>query len=342
VAEQQTPSKELAAILEDIPAVDIDTAGSVGKKLMAGGPAVIEELIGMVGQYFGDPAGAMAKYAMHGAALHAGRPGGDKGRKMVAEVLAGQLAKEHSVDMKAFIIRQLQFCGRSDETPSMAKFLSDKQLCEPATQALLAIGGATAAAALRGALAGAEGKHRVTLLNAVGRLRDKGSVPSARKLARDENRDVRIAALYALGNIGDAESSSVLLEAVGGKDSYERTQAVDACLLLARRLGEQGDTANAAKTCRALSTARNYDRCAALAVLAETCGTDAVGDVMAAMDSKDVKVRHPAARTAVKLAGAIAKKHSAEAGKLLKKALKATKDRVVIQDAEMLLAGSGK
>jgi len=347
VAKQQTLSKELAAILEDIPAVDIDTAGGVGKKLIAGGSAMIEEIIGLVGQKFGDPAGAMPKYAMHGAALYAGRPGADQERKIVAEVLAGQLAKKHSADLKAFIIRQLQFCGRPDEVPALAKFLGDEWLCEPATQALLAIGGDAAVAALRGALAGAKGKHRVTILNAVGRLRDKGSVPVARKFVRDKDRDVRLAALYALGNIGDAESTAVLLAAADGKESYERTQATDACFLLARRLAEQGDTKNAAKTCRALSAARKspadvYDRCAALALLAETCGAAAVGDVMGAMDSQDVKVRHPAARTAVKLAGAIAKKHSSEADKLLKKALKATKDRAVIQDVELLLAGSGK
>ena len=347
MAKQQTPSKELAAILEDIPAVDIATAAGVGRKLIAGGPAMIAELIDLVGQEFGDAAGAMPKYAMHGAAIYAGRPASDKGRKMVAEALAGQLAKKHSADLKAFIIRQLQFCGRPDEVPALAKFLGNQQLCEPAVQALLAIGDDTAAAALRGALVSAKGKHRVTILNAVGRLRDKGSAPAARKFAGDKDRDVRLAALYALGNMGDAESVTVLLAAAEGEESYERTQATDACLLLARRLGEQGETKNAAKICRALSTTRKspadvYDRCAALALLAETCGADAVGDVMGAMDSEDVKFRHPAARTAVKLAGAIGKKHSAEADKLLKKALKATKDRVVIQDAELLLASSGK
>jgi len=347
VAKQQTPSKELSAILEDIPAVDINTAGGVGKKLIAGGPTLIAELVALVGQKFGDSAGAMAKYAMHGAALYAGRQGADRERKMVAEALAGQLAKKHSNDLKAFIIRQLQFCGRADEVGALASFLGDRQLCEPATQALLAIGGDKAAAALRVALVGAKGKHRVTILNAVGRLRDKGSAPAVRKFAGDKDRDVRLAALYALGNIGDAESAAVLLAAADGKESYERTQAAEACFLLARRLAEQGDTKNAAKICRALSAARKSPadvcyRCAALAVLAETCGAEAVGDVMGALDSKDVKVRHPAARTAVKLAGAIGKKHSAQADKLLKKALKATKDRVVIQDAELLLAGSSK
>lgn len=339
MAKQKTPSKQLAAILEDIPAVDAATASKVGEKLIAGGPDMISELIGLVGQEFGDPSGAMAKYALHATALYAGRPGKDEARKAVAEALAGQLAGRHSDEMKAFVIRQLQFCGRSEESGALASFLGDKRLCEPATQALVSIGGDKSAAALRKALGSAAGRSRVTLLNAVGRLKDAGSVPLARKLAGDADRDVRLAALYALGNIGDAESSATLLAAARGKDSYERTQALDACFLLAR----SGDVKIAAEICRAVSTSRKdpsdvRDRCAALAVLAETCGAEAVADVAKAMDSKNAKLRHPAARTAVKLALAIGARHSAKSKELLKKALKSTKDDSVVRDAEALLA----
>ena len=342
MARQNTPSAALAAIFKDIPSADVATAGNVGQKLIAGGSALIQEIIALVGQKFGDPEGITPKYALHGAVLYAGRPGADKARKMVAGALAEQLAKDHSDDMKAFLIRQLQFCGQSAQVPALAKFLGDKTLCEPATQALLALGDKAATAAIRGAMGRAKGKHRVTLLNAVGRLKDKDSAGAARKLASDSDRDVRIAAFYALGNIGDAESAGVLLKAAVGKESYERTQAVDACLLLACSLAENGDTANAAKTCRGLSTDRSYDRCAALAVLARTCGPEATADVMKAMDCKDVKVRHPAAGTAVKLASTIAKSDSAQSEKLLKKAVESTTDGAVIYDARTLLAAIGK
>ena len=42
----------------------------------------------------------------------------------------------------------------------LGKLLADDRLCEPATQALLAIGGAEAAGAMREALGGAKGKRR--------------------------------------------------------------------------------------------------------------------------------------------------------------------------------------
>jgi hypothetical protein len=338
VAKQNEPSSKLVAILKDIPAADAASAGAAAEKLISGGAETINELVELVGQKFGDPAGATPKYALHAAVLYAGRPGDGKARKTVAEALAGQLGKDHSPELKAFIIRQLQFCGRAAEVSVLAKFLGDKRLCEPATQAMLAIGGEESAAALRGALGSAKGKLRAGLLNAVGRLKDKPSAPAARGLLADKERDVRIAAMYALGNIGDAESAGALIKAAGGADSFERTQAVDACLLLARSLAAGGDSANAAKTCRAIPTERSHDRCAALAALAETCCSEAIGDLNAAMDCKDVKVRHPAAVIAVKLAGMIRREHPARTRELLTKVIGATKDAVVVRSAEALLS----
>lgn len=49
----------------------------------------------------------------------------------------------------------------------LAKFLSDDKLCEPATQAMLAIGSEAALAAFREALPKAEGKRKVTINQAV-------------------------------------------------------------------------------------------------------------------------------------------------------------------------------
>jgi len=347
VARKKVSVDELKSAMSRLPAADAETAAKVCAKLAAVGPGVVEALVGMVGQEFGDPNGAVPKFALHGLAVYAARPGGEKDRKTVAEALAGQLKAKHSFDLKAFIIRQLQFCGRAEEVPALAKLLTDAKLCEPAVQALLAIGGDKAIATLRTALGVAKGKRRVTILNAVGRLGDKGSAAAARKSVADPDTDVRLAALYALGSMGDAESLAALTKAATGKDTYERTQATDACLLLARRLGERGDKKNAAKICRRISAARKapgevHDRCAALAVLAETNGADAVGDVLTAMDSKNPRICNPAARTAVRLAEAIAKDHAPEAGNLLAKVVKATKERTTIQAAELLGSSMGR
>ena len=102
--------------------------------------------------------------------IYASRPDADDERRVVAEALAEELAAEHSDELKAFIARQLQLCGRASNVPAIAKLLTNDRLCEPATQALLAIGGKEAQQAVRSALPQASGQRRATLSQAVGLL----------------------------------------------------------------------------------------------------------------------------------------------------------------------------
>ena len=336
----------LAEILEQLPTDDDALASRVLEELLEGGPATVAQLVEMVGDEFGDPQGVQPKFALHGLAIYAGRPGANAARKMVAETLAEQLAAEHSDELKAFVCRQLQLCGRPEEVSALARLLDSDRLCEPATQALLAIGGEGASAALRNALPGAQGKRVPTIVKALGRLQDKASAAAIRRVADDPDRDVRLTAWYALGNMGDAEAADLLLKAAQLEAPYERTQATDACLLLGRRLAEAGDAQRAEKVFQELLLKRKgpedvHHWCAALQGLAEALGAKAIGDVTAALDSRDAKVRLPAARTAVDLAGSIRRDEPQQAEKLLKQVLEATDEEAVRQQAQMLLGEVG-
>jgi len=160
-------SKELLEVLEKLPADDYQTAQGLCEKLLLGGSDTIEQLVEMVGDRFGVSEGVKAKYALHGLVHHACRPGNDGGRKLLVETLAGQLSADHSDELKAFVIRQLQLCGRPDEVPALAKLLDNDRLCKPATQALVAIGGDAALRALRDAQPEAEDSRKVAVDQAV-------------------------------------------------------------------------------------------------------------------------------------------------------------------------------
>jgi len=340
------PSQKLAAALEKLPEKAIEGGRQVCKELLAGGRSVVQELISLVGDEFGDPAGVKPKYALHGLVMYASRPKADDERKMVAETLAAELKPDRSPELQAFIARQLQWCGRAEEVPALARLLTGERLCEPAAQALLAIGGKEATAALRKALGGATGKRRVTIVKALGRLRDASSARAVRKDAGSNDRNLRLVALYALGNMPDPAAIPIELDAADVKGRFERSQAVDASLRLARRLAAEGNTEDAEKICRHFLSTRKapedvHDRCAALHDLAMSAGVKAVDDVMAALNSKELKYLVPAARTAVKLARLIRKDHRAEAEKLLKEVLKATGEKAVLQEAEVLLGKAG-
>jgi len=237
---KREPSDKVAAAFAKFPAPTAQAAGPVCKDLLAGGKAVIDELIALVGENFGDADGVKAKYALHAVTLYAGRPGATGDCKTVASALAAHLGANHSEDIKAFLCRQLQFCGRTDDVPALAPLLDHEQLCDPAAQALCAIGGTKATRAMANALSGAKGKRRVTLIAALGHLGDASALATIRKAATDNDGDARLAALYALANAGDAQAIDICIKAASAKPSFERSQAFDACLLLARRLAELG------------------------------------------------------------------------------------------------------
>jgi hypothetical protein len=156
-------SPKMAAVLEKLPADDYAAAQQVLGEVISGGPKAVRELIVAVGEKFGDPAGAKPKYAVHGVVMYAGRPGAEAERKMVAAALAEELQADHSDELKAFVCRQLQLCGGDAEVPALAALLESDRLCEPAAQALQAIGGDAAAKALEAAQSKATGGRKATL-----------------------------------------------------------------------------------------------------------------------------------------------------------------------------------
>jgi HEAT repeat protein len=157
--------------------------------------------------------------------------------------------------VKSFIVRQLQVCGGKEVAAALGKLLADRDLCEPATQALLAIEQG-AAGQFRSALAKAEGAQRLTVVQALGVLRDGKSAGQLHKLVKDEDRDTRLTALWALGNMGDAGSVDVLLKAADVKTPHERIKATQACLLLAERLRAAGRDSEARKVYKHLKETR--------------------------------------------------------------------------------------
>jgi hypothetical protein len=341
------PASELREIINELPAGDAETGYRVCQRLLAGGSATIAGLVGMVGDEFGDSGGIQAKYALHGLVSYASRPGAEKDRKLVAETLAGELMADHSRELKAFLVRQLQWCGGPGEVPALAALLTDERLCEPATQALLAIGGDRVRASIRGSLPAVKGKLRATVIKALGRLRDRQSAAAIRGAVTASDPEVRTVAMWALANMGDRGSVAVLLRATDTTPSYERDEATDAALLLGRRLALAGNAKDAEKVFRYLLNARRrpedaHHRSAALRGLAEALGVKAVGDVLRALDSEELWYRAAAARAALDLASSIQTADPAAARKVLSKILRATQEKAVIQKAELLLGKAGR
>jgi hypothetical protein len=195
------------------------------------------------------------RYALHCLAVHACKLDEEKQRRAFARTLASQLGGDRPKAVQKYLIQQLQVTGGKEVAGALGQMLLDEQLCDSAAQALTAIGDG-AAEQFRNALSKVEGKSRLTIIQNLGVVRDAGSAGSLKKGLGDKDREIRLAAGWALANIGDASSVDLLLRAADAEGTYERIKATKACLLLAERLLAAGKKSRAVKIYKHLRKTR--------------------------------------------------------------------------------------
>jgi len=202
----------------------------------AGGDAM-RELAGLVRDP-GDPEfkDYKAQYLLHCVAVYVGARERRDARRSLVEALVSRVGDAKlRKELRAVLIEEIQFVGTIGAVEALAPLLADDDLCDPATRALLSARRG-AAQAIRGAFAGSKGKCRVTLAQALGVLRDAESIAALKAAAGEGDEAVRIAATWALANIGDAAAVDTVIGAADKHDGWERIQATKACLVLAEKL----------------------------------------------------------------------------------------------------------
>ncbi|UCF15150.1 MAG: HEAT repeat domain-containing protein [Phycisphaerales bacterium] len=197
-----------------------------------------------------------ARYALHCLAVHVCRLDNNRTQRAFTRTLASQLGGDRPKAVQRYIIQQLQVAGGKEVVPALGKMLLDGQLYEPAAQALTAIGDG-AAEQFRNALARSGGKMKLTIIQNLGVLRDAKSAGQLKAALDDEDREIRLAAGWALANMADSGSTDLLLRAAETDDAYERIKATKACLLLAESFKRAGRKGLAAKIYEHLRDTRN-------------------------------------------------------------------------------------
>ncbi len=328
---------QIAALLRRLPAPDATTAAAVSRDLAALGPGAIIKLIGMLqepdaadGPRAGEtPQGgtetgdAKVEHALYGLAVHVGRSGPEAiaERRLFTETLASQLRTALPMPTKRFLLQQLNFSGGAEAASAIGGFLLDPELYDDAAQALIAMRGETGAAggigetggaavaALRAALPQARGRNLSAVIKALGVLRDAASVPAITRAMNGADRDTRQVAIFALANIGDAAATKPVMAATETASLYERGQATDAALLLARRLAEVGgaQTKDAANIYRQLQKRTGEaDRPLQIAVLvglSKMSGSGSDAGLLAGMTSPDNQISAAAITTTAAIPG---------------------------------------
>lgn len=290
-------------ILAKMPALTPVDRDSLLAELVSLGAEGILEAAGML-MPPGTGDDTQVQYALSGLSHYVSRTGAGVERDLVIQAYLRALAVATDAEVKAFLIRQLQLMGNDLAIPGLSEYLGDARLCEPATQALLAIGTEAASTALFQALPMATGAQRITLVKALGELRYAPAVPLILVDASAENFNLRQVTLFALANIGDPLATQVFLRAMTTQSEYERAKATAWYLLFAQRRAEMGYPDRCIAICRELMASHSQPEQAhiyssALTLLVQVAGEQAYDDIFAAAanSSKSVRV------TALALAG---------------------------------------
>ena len=245
------PDPDERGLLSDI---DKQVVDDVTSQIHEGGRESLIALVDMLVEP-GKGDDVKARYALHCLAVHVCKLDNDRVRGAFATTLASQLGGNRPKGVQKYIIEQLQVAAGTEVAATLGQMLLDEQLCESAAQALAAIGDG-AADQLRDALPKSRGKNRLTIIQNLGVLRDAASSDLLKVALADEDREIRLAAGWALANMGDASSADLLLRAAAAGEGYERVKATKACLLLAERLAAEGDKEAAVKIYRRLRDTR--------------------------------------------------------------------------------------
>ena len=246
----------------------------------------------------GESDDSRVRFALHGVTMYVNRAGLESERALYTRSLLKALEREHEREVEAFLIRQLQLTAGDEAVKALSRYLKGPRLCDPAAQALLAIGTPKAEKAMRKALKSASGDRRIVLVRALGEMRSREAVALIMPLAYVEEGRLRQVALFALANIGDPAAEEALVRYPLIATPYERSRAPSLLLLYARRLAEAGFEKESARFCHQLINSYTAPQesqvpCTALTILVDTLGENALGDILRAMDSplKDVRGR---------------------------------------------------
>lgn len=231
---------------------------------------------------------SLARYALHGLATYVNRPGAEKERKQFVKGIDQTLKSDPRYEASAFLIGQLQFAGEDRAVELLGAYLIDPRLCEPATQTLLTIATPAAEKQVLDALPTVRGSNLVTIIKALGEFQSLDAISQIQKYAGSKNRDIKIASLQALANMGNPASKDTFTKYLNSSSGFDGGNGNTLLLLYAQRVAENGDQNIGAEICRSLIQNRNVSihvQIAALGTLVDILGEAAQPDLLSVVES---------------------------------------------------------
>ncbi len=217
-------------------------------------------------------------------------------------------------EVRSFFMRQLNLIGSEAAAEALKEWTTSPEMCDDAVIALQSVGTASAAEALTSALRADECPCAAQIMISLAETFPGTTVEPYLLWYNKGNTAEKSAALYALASTG-APGAAEILTGAAAAASYRRdqTDAVRALLLYARNIGLAGEVKKMERIASLVmdvsqAPEASSQRLAAMSVIAEVKGSDALGMLLQAAGDTDVAIRVGALRLASAIKGSDATK----------------------------------
>ncbi|MRR21170.1 hypothetical protein EG827_13400, partial [bacterium] len=255
-----------------------------------------------------------ARYAVSSLTAHLS---GDKDftRKRAWENQCIQFMKKAADrEVRSFFMRQLNLVGSDLAVEALGDYVSSPEMCDDAVMVLQSVGSESAASLLYSSLGSGKCPCAAQVMVALAETHPGKATDIYMQWYNSGTPAEKAAALYAIASTGAPEAGDILLNAATSA-SFRRDQtgAVEALLLYARKVGLAGEVKKMEKiTGQVIQASRTPEtagqRLAAMSVITEVKGHDALGMLLEAADDPDIAIRGGALRLAAGIRGSEATK----------------------------------
>lgn len=293
--ENRTITTKIADLLAQMPANNLQQRDKLMEELIKLGDEGFQKLADqMTPSGIGDNSAVV--FAINGLTRYVSQNPKEDKRAFAEKNFILAMNKTQDAETKAFFMRQLQLVGKEDAVKAVAPYLTNNELCEPATFVLTAIASETAKNELFQALSKVQGNSLVTITKALGELKFKPANGEILKTIASDNQNLKKVSLAAVAAIAAPESYKPLLDAARKAGFvYEPSNATQAFVTYAQRLGENGETKLSGTACEELMKLSQpnqlHTNAAALAIYTKYFEKEAQSKLLKAFDNNDKAFR---------------------------------------------------
>jgi HEAT repeat protein len=309
----RTLETKVADLLARMPADNLDLASRLMEEMYSLG----EEGRAMICNQVvpaGDGDDLRARYAVAALTAHLSADR-EETRKLEWERQCIQFMRSAAPgEVRSFFMRQLNLIGSGLSVEALAGYVNLKETCSDAVMALRSIGSEAAAGVILSSLGDPDCQCAAQKMVALAETHPGPGCDTYISWYNKGNVAEKAAALYALASTG-APAASDILYAAGAAASFrqDQTGAVRALLLYARNIGAAGDMKKMERITSQVMDANREPgnsglRLAAMSVVTEVSGSEALGMLLDAAGDPDVAVRAGVLRLATAIPGSDATK----------------------------------